>query len=67
MVTVVTPLTSVWVKNGREVLREPPLPVIEVSLVSKSSAGILKRSVEDGGQGLRFRSSKVRAAKLLIR
>jgi hypothetical protein len=67
MVTVVTLLTSVWVENGRLVLREPPLPVIEVSLVSLSSAGIVKKSVEDGGQGLRLRSSKVRAVKLLMR
>jgi len=67
MVTVVIPLTSVWVEKGRFALREPPRPVTEVSLVSLRSPGIVRRSVEEGGQGLRLRSSKVRAAKLLMR
>ena len=67
MVTVVTPLTSVCVENGRVALREPPRPVIEANLVSLRSLGIVRRRVEEGGQGLRLRSSKVRAAKLLMR
>lgn len=67
MVTVVTPLTSVCVENGRFALREPPRPVIEARFVNLRSPGIVRRRVEEGGRGLRVRSSKVRAAKLLIR
>ena len=56
----------VWVENGRFVLSDASLPVTEVSLVSLNSPGIVRRSVEDGGQEIRLRSSQIRVSNLLM-